>query len=70
MHCVLSGSDVRKQLRYLCSSTSQNYKTPALLTRHCRYSCSSVEKIMDFVQLAEGENMLILDSTSAAVGGV
>ncbi len=33
MHCVLSGTDVGKKLRFLCSSTSQNYKTPALLTR-------------------------------------
>jgi len=56
-------------LTLVCSSTSQNYKTHPLLTRHCCYSCSSTEKMMDFIQLAEGENKLILDSTSAFVCG-
>ncbi len=28
----------------LCSLTS-NYKTPAFLMRHCRYSCLSMEKM-------------------------
>ncbi len=68
MHSVLSGSDVWIKLR-LCSSTSQNYQTPTLLKRHCLYSCWSMKKMMDFIQLAEGENTLILDSTSAVEGG-
>ncbi len=68
MHSVLSGSDVGIKLR-LCSSTLQNYQTPALLKRHCLYSCWSVNKIMDFIQLAEGENTQILDRTSAVEGG-
>ncbi len=35
----------------------------------CRYSCSSVEKMVDIVQLSEGGNMVIWDSPSAVMGG-
>ncbi len=49
---------------------TSNYKTPGLLTRHCcRYSCSSTEKMADSIQPAKSGNMLIQDSSSAAVGG-
>ncbi len=34
IHCVLRGSDDRRKLTLVCSSTSQNYKTTAFLTRH------------------------------------
>ncbi len=63
IHCVLSGSDVWRQLGLLYSPTSNN-KTPALLTRHCCYSCSSAEKMTDFLQLAEDGNMLARDSST------
>ncbi len=47
-----------------------NYKTPALLRRHCcHYSCLNAEKMADKVQLSKGGNMLIEDSPSAVVGG-
>ncbi len=53
IHCVLSGSDVWRKLGLLYSPTSNN-KTPALLTTYCCcYSCSSAEKMTDFLQLAE-----------------
>ncbi len=59
IHCVLSCSDIWRKLGLLYSPTSNN-KTPALLTTYCCcHSCSSAEKMTDFLQLAEGGNMLI-----------